>query len=1562
MPSSSPLSFRQLVATQFANRPRLREVIARAGFEVIAARYPWTRSQHPHLQSIQGFSILRGVNGQPPTASGQLVDTLLTHFFTGQPMALQPTDQLSMDPPAVFRPQDSDPAIDLRMEDLNTDFDNMLSTLSETFQRAQVSFWNGCEKDSDVTRLQWLQQLLKAALLGTLERQGLDHDQKALLYALLAQSHAAAQVQALQVFLARPGDTLQWVLPDLLVTGRQGARELILWCQPSGTVRSFDDLAAFSLALREALYEQHAFDSMSWACTPLREDPFAYQARQLLNGLLQRIDRLQLRPGDKASDLDERFYTLSDPSWVFPASFVLQPSTPAIGFPDWLGNASLTDRFEYHTALLALSARQMLAQGGSSLDGIEDLQQYAVRRLREHMRNDHPAQAPYDPDQLLISLAQVVQVSSTGPARLEHLRTISLTELAITRLPPGGEQVAAAIQRADQQPLDSWMNLDYVATLVDSVDIGGQYPQFVHDQLQRGNDADQRRQRFAEEWRTSLLLSGLQAKIMAQLDERTWQVIADFCRRQPHASGALKLAPLAFNSVPGGPKSNPVHGMFVIEVPTTGAWLLYRPLHTRQPIRQFDSRHQLITCIRTEHALQQDILIWLDDDARPIYANGGFVHPHLHSGLAEVAHLLAPGAALVGLAIERLRVPVSLAFSPWADDLDSRLYQARAEVLLLLASRQSVSNQQLRWALVEQFAWVAFNTVTPLLRGPAGMLAWLVTALLGIRRDLTVLTEGSDQEKWLAGADILLNLAMLLAHGPAVARTPPEPAYHAPPRRAPAALAEPLPEQQTWTAFAEPAQPTALNVSQWGHDQRLGNLPRDARAALERLRAPVSLSGLQPLASGRMRGLYALDGRYYVQLQHVPYEVVESWSGMRIMGPPLSQSEWSQSWGAEPDGYYLPSRERSRGPWLKRWNGEWMLDLHLAGGMPKSARALIDEKTQAFNTLLATRVANDQKLNNTETFVGVYLKRVEPYDQALEAFLKSLDEHPGASLDNLPEHLQESLRALQALRQETRANLDVLALTYEKQATLIREQIQLYTRMGEPKYLRFDPQATASFARGQWWEQLLQTDLQQFRRLLDMNDYEVLKSQSRRLVQLPFGQEQAELYLDYSKNIEAALAVHRRILSVSQRLDQNLAEALQDGQIQFPGKRKKLDGLISTRQYSTLITRAQIISDLHQLIVRRDRLSADDFESTLLAQQTLRSKHFHEALLSHDSLAAAGLTPEQQKAPLESAVREYKLALSNAQYLLSRNMPAVDSSQLEAYIAELNALISLGEDDMANLAAATDRQDAVPEQPLTHRVRAVRRKVIRTARGRSLVVEETEEAGETVQIDPMTQQTVARYQQQGDHWDTIAPAPPAPDYARLRRIGNDLLSQQAARLNHAARHLDGPNSLADLLDFYLQDLAEIAGNLRSGPDREQPLASRIEQAITEVRAEKQRLLTCAYLGTRYPDSKALRFLVEAHEVEIAPNRARKQLKANDFLDVYDIYRRQPRQKLWEAHFHYTTANANARRFAKGHLKFPEAMGRDERLQRAQASAERCQVYRGDLRLDQIEDLIPFPAS
>ncbi|MGM3215458.1 hypothetical protein ACSQ5K_08175 [Pseudomonas sp. PhalM4] len=179
------------------------------------------------------------------------------------------------------------------------------------------------------------------------------------------------------------------------------------------------------------------------------------------------------------------------------------------------------------------------------------------------------------------------------------------------------------------------------------------------------------------------------------------------------------------------------------------------------------------------------------------------------------------------------------------------------------------------------------------------MLAWLVAALLSIKDDLTALTQGSTEEKLLAGTDILLNLAMLLAHGPAASGPEPERPLPPRPRRISRNTAAQPPEQSAWQAPIEQSRAT-LNVSQWGHDQRLGNLPREARAALDTLRANVSLNGLSALASGRMRGLYKVNARYYVKLQDVAYEVEERYGGMRIIGPDVSQSEWSQTWAQSP--------------------------------------------------------------------------------------------------------------------------------------------------------------------------------------------------------------------------------------------------------------------------------------------------------------------------------------------------------------------------------------------------------------------------------------------------------------------------------------------------------------------------------------------------------------------------------------------------------------------------------------------------------------------------------------
>ena len=68
--------------------------------------------------------------------------------------------------------------------------------------------------------------------------------------------------------------------------------------------------------------------------------------------------------------------------------------------------------------------------------------------------------------------------------------------------------------------------------------------------------------------------------------------------------------------------------------------------------------------------------------------------------------------------------------------------------------------------------------------------------------------------------------------------------------------------------------------------------------------------------------------------------------------------------------------------------------------------------------------------------------------------------------------------------------------------------------------------------------------------------------------------------------------------------------------------------------------------------------------------------------------------------------------------------------------------------------------------------------------------------------------------------------------------------------------------------------------------------------------------------------------------------------------------------LWEAHFHYRNADAAPHDFAKGHLKLWEARGRerDASLKAASSAAQRLEIYRGDLRLEQIDDIIPFPVA
>ncbi|WP_460417256.1 hypothetical protein [Pseudomonas sp. microsymbiont 2] len=1579
MPDASttlPLSYKSLVSARFATRPSLRQVLAKAGFAKLADRYPWIRVNHPELASLEAFTLLQAADEQGTVRQTVLLDELLTHFLANRDLALSPSDHLSIAPPLVFQAQAQSTGrqpVDLDMSILNSLFDDLLENLVEIFLQAQISFWNGSENATAVPRLRWMEQIIKASLLGTIERQDLDEVEKAALYTLVNGGNDTLAIHGLQVTLGQQDSAHDLILPDLLVAVQRDNRQRLLWCKPSGTVRSFASIPAFANALRDELADLYRFDAMAWASNALTDDAFSYQATQLLNAMLERIDRLQLHAIDTVDDLETLFSTLSDPGSAFPDHAEVLHQALEVPQPAWLVKASTEDRFQYHMALLELSAAQVLAKGVSSLEGIDNLRAYAARRLREQMHADHPDKTQHDPGQLLISIAQRVQISSTGPVRLEYLRTVTLVDLAISRLNDSDQEVATTIAIAGKQSDDLWIDLDYVQQLIHRVDIGGQYPIYVNRQMQDSTNSAARLARFSTEWRYGLLLSALQAKIEGQLKERPWQVLADFCRGKDDASPRLSMAQLAFRCAPRA-KVNQAHCMFVIKIDSPRTWILYRPLSEDDTVKAFSSRGKLMAAISAKGKLQDNVLAWLDDSARPIYANDGFERPHLHRHLSELAHLAGPGSTLTDSLLSMLQGPASIAFRPWTSDLDKQVMQAKAKAMVLLASRQSVSNAQERWALIKQYAWLAFNTLAPLLPGPAGTLTWLVATLVTLKDDLSALTEGSTAQKVLAGTDLLINLAMLLLHASVpgeTSRVLPEhlqPRFDGPQPREPATLSTTVtPAARAWKTTADPQRTGAVGLKRWHDNQRLGNLPAELLQALPPLRARIDLTGRTAVKTGRLRGLYKVGEQHYVKLQDRPYEIEETWEGVRLIGPDESRGQWTDLWGGNWDGYYIPGRERSRGPWITRWNGDWMLDLRLAGGMPRSAQAVRESNKKTFDALREQTNDIDTQLKMNDGLVERYLAKTKAYDIANTTFKKALADHPGVTRGTLPENLRQQLQDLQDLRNSHRTDLYMLSLAYEKLSTLLGSQVQLYAQLSEPRFTRFDRNNVSIYARSIWWQQWIEADLRLFHNLLDLTDYRVLKKQSQQLASLPFGQQQASVFMTFRPNVEAALGIHKRILATSKRLDENISTALNDMSLQFKDKKNRLDEIIAQRHYSIVIIHAQVISDVSQLLIKRDLLTAENYDQLLRLQADLRNRDFHEALLSHDSLMETNLPLGQQAEVLTTALREYEASLGKASYLLSLkdDEPALDGARLNEYIDALGALKSLAESELSNCLRDSDQGITPKPRPMTYRARPAKPRLIHTQRGRAILAEQEQDSNRAVQTNPMTQ-VAYHYEQRGEHWESVADATVAPTrgMAELANTARRLLAQKDARIILASRYANEPNSLADLMDWQIEDMADVARPLAGGTASEKALAAQLDTAVKEVQSEKRRMLVDAYFNTRHPDSRALQFLVDEKEVDITPTTDRKRLKANDFLDVYTITRKAPRQKIWEAHFHYTRAQAPAHAFAKGHLKFwePRSMSRDEQLERSTNAKERIAIYRGDLRLEQVKDLIPFPAT
>lgn len=1574
------LTFKQSVAACFSKRPSLRDVLSKEAFQTFSDRYPWLQRNHPHITSLDPFVILHAPasTGDLPRQSG-LLDELLRQFLAKERVQPSAADKLSISPPHEFQIQEQgpdkmrQPEIIPDLTKLNDDFDTVLGALIPAFQQAQIGFWNGLDEDSQVSRMLWLEHTIKAALLENLPRQGLADDEKAAMYALLDGVFDSLAVEAIQVTLGTDGEARTVTLPDLLLITTSGTRNLVLQCKPCGSVHRHVDLPSFATALQRQLAQSYRFEALSWAHTPVTGRPFAFQARQLLNDILDDIGRLRIGGLATVDELERQLRQVSDPSAHFFDLPSQERTAPAVSPPRWLLNASAEDRYAYHTALLDLAANQGRSKGCTSLSDVEDIRDYAARRLRETLQARYPDKAVHDPNEVHIRISQAIIGAGTQGQSL-FLRTVPLTDLAISRLRLEAGEVMTGLSFEDGSPVKDWLSIEQIRALIHQVDIGAHYPTYLQDQVRTEPRRSERIRQHAREWRYALRFSTLKAKIERQLGETASQAMLRFCQGMDNGADLLRIAPLAFLCAPGASASDVAHGMFIIEIPASGSWVLYRPFYADRALQEFPTLELLMDAVRSRGALQESVLAWLDDDARPIYQNDGFKHPHLHPNITALTHLLNVPVELLDGLLQRLRRPVQVLFQAWMDDLDTHLFNARIDTMLLASASNSVSNAQEVRALVKEAAWAIFNTVTQLWHGPMTTLAWLVVALSAAKEDVEALIKRSGDNKIVAAIDLLTNLALLLAHRPATPPANSEAAVTlrfsgpAPKEESPPPALE-QPQEKPWQAPVEAPQPTRVRVESWHDEQRLSNLSVQERQSLAQLQASQSLEGHAPLTRGRLRGLFNIAGRYYVKLGDDVYEVIETWNGMQIIGPEPSSSEWVSQWDGAPDGYHIVGRERPKGPWLTRWHGQWTLNLTLFGGMPRNRLSINAENRQRFDTLSATATANQQALNQMAPLMERSQVQLQVYDDLAREYSMAVDALPAHERDTPPPALQLQRQALKAQRLRHLPEIRASALYLERQSTLLHGNIEVFKEMAEPRFSKFDTRAPSRRRYGNWYGAAIENDMLLCRRLLEQVDHQALSAQSIGLPRVPETAEQIQQYLDYCERVRDSSQASRRLLVVSQRLDRTLAQVLPDPKIEFADKATKLAQAIRRRTYSTLVIRAQLLSDLAYLAVDKTRLSADTAEHLLAMRAPLSGIEFSRTIWSHDGLEATEETAQVKAELLEDILQKYRTVLDRAQYMRTLDSPALVADVLDEYIRELSTITQITEQQLSATLTNLDSGISPPPPTPYHRPATIRRRVIRVDRGRPLLVEIDQVGNRAIQRSAFNQEPAGSFAQRDGVWHAVPEQarPAQHDRAQLRQRASRLLAEVDGKIAFAAHYADEPNSLADFLEWPAGDMREVQQQLTElNNPLDSSLVDLLRAAVDRVNHERLRLLTDAYLNTRHPDGKALRFLAEQKRFRIRQTVIRRQLRhANDYLDVYEIRDVQaPQRLLWEAHFHYPSLEARGHDFVKGHLKFWDAgvRGRKALLEQAASARERIAIYRGDLRLEQVIGIIPFPAD
>ncbi|MGH8386957.1 MAG: dermonecrotic toxin domain-containing protein [Pseudomonas sp.] len=984
----------------FADRPTLRETAQRTLQQVLDERFPDFDIQaasaavlEPQWRATQGQSGFEGYR------SYGLTDLLLERYWQGSCRVFSDASFLSRHA-NVETPQ----AVGVGLNDIQQMLDEWGPLLLECYQQQLTAFWS---QPSESAASPWRQlcDLFREQL--RIASQALVGEALQVVQSVLddpdntererVQGDAATQAGITFVY----EDVSASSADDVLVLSMArsiGERTIALLYTLSGGIEVFSSAQAMEqswfgvrragpLSLRNYLPEHDVFDALTLS---------------LLERQLQVIATIDPTAFADLPSLERRLEQISSPTALlgaFRSGHEARLSTLEDLLPSWLKQASAAQRSDYSRLLASLAEQNRT--GTSFLSGIAPMPDFAEQVLKALILADDPTRSDINVRDIEVTLQRVTNsafeiIDPPIPELRYQSTTSSFAQLAVKNL-GALPLVKSQIRYRNGEP-PQWMTYDYLRALTTRADIGQQYRDMLQRELLDDPDeASRRQQQFRASMCIQLPLLALELKIRKQLSNQAYrQIIAALqpalVDRQVEGH-AMVVRPLGFQV---GTDASPdyVLNMFVIGPQEfgRGPHVLYRPA-SNEPMLEFASWVTLLSAIQKDGPLQSSVLAGLASTTRPVYANGGFLEPHV-------------GRMVFGDFDALESQSVSLASSSLSVDVFSALYQACAQALIEQANGDSVSNSEARWDRLKDFGWALFNLLQPLFDGPLAAIGLLVQLTASV--EVLVQSENAEN-RWEAAADVLMNLALILVHTGSPVRAL---------ARAEVSLDRPIPLDNA----IDRRSVSATTQAPFGGKARLFYGWTSARsrfslkdlANLDTFKLSVPPRGGSLINTGEFRGLYQQGSNWYASVEGNWFRVSRTFDGAVIIDPKFVART---------------------GPRLKAdEQGRWTYDYHprlLGGaGLSVSARKKLKKLEKQARTLLAgfsEQVADAKRMSQSNRspldVEDLILLKVPPIETAADEIERLTRPVGEESLQPVVDELRDTARRLTELARRTRIEM-----------------------------------------------------------------------------------------------------------------------------------------------------------------------------------------------------------------------------------------------------------------------------------------------------------------------------------------------------------------------------------------------------------------------------------------------------------------------------------------------------------------------------------------------------------